>query len=193
MVGLLAGTPASICRRARLQDRTTVCMACSAFFVISRICRSVISISLRGAALVSSFATSCTAANMARILPRSSRARWARSGRSISSCRPNSPWTKPSISWTRISAKATNPSRVAVVSMRMRRKGEFRSWCRVRRFHKPMTRAPINSFAASIESKAGNFPPQRSSTILIGEAADTGVAILPRQRVRTSWKRTGQR
>jgi hypothetical protein len=88
MVGLLAGIPSSICLRARLQDRTTVCMACSAFFVISRICRSVVSISLRGAALVSSFATSCTAANMARILPRSSRARWARSGRSISSCRP---------------------------------------------------------------------------------------------------------
>src|ERR1019366_2875992 len=113
MVGLLAGTPASICLRARLQDRTTICMACSAFFVISRMCRSVVSISLRGAALVSSFARSCTAANMARILPRSSRARWARSGRLISSCRPKSPWTKPSISWTRISAKAASPSRVA--------------------------------------------------------------------------------
>src|SRR5450759_3538070 len=68
MVGLLADTPASICLRARLQDRTTICMACSAFFVISRMCRSVVSISLRGAALVSSFARSCTAANMARIL-----------------------------------------------------------------------------------------------------------------------------
>jgi nicotinamidase-related amidase len=80
MVGLLAGTPASICLRARLQDRTTVCMACSAFFVISRICRSVVSISLSGVALVSSFASSCTAANSPRILPRSSRAQWARSG-----------------------------------------------------------------------------------------------------------------
>src|ERR1700730_17107588 len=44
---------------------------------------------------------------------------------------------------------------------------------------------------ASIESKAGNSPPHRSSTTLSGEADTTGVAILPRNRVRTSWNGTG--
>jgi hypothetical protein len=97
MVGLLAGTPASICLRARLQYRTTVCMACSAFFVISRMCRSVTSMLSNVASLTTPLATFWTAPNNARILPRSSRARWARSGRSISSSRPNSPWTKPSM------------------------------------------------------------------------------------------------
>jgi hypothetical protein len=30
------GDAASVCLRARVQDRATVCIACSAFFVISR-------------------------------------------------------------------------------------------------------------------------------------------------------------
>src|ERR1019366_2886811 len=55
-----------------------------------------------------------------------------------------------------------------------------------------MTSAPINSFAVSIESKAGNSPSHSFSTILIGEADMTGVAMLPRNRVRTSWNGTGQ-
>ena len=64
-----------------------------------------------------------------------------------------------------------------------RRNGELRSWCRVRRFHSPTTSAPINSLAASTESNSGNSPPQRSSTIFIGEVPTAGVAILPRKRV----------
>jgi hypothetical protein len=94
---------------------------------------------------------------------------------------------KPSISCTRIRDRSASPSRVGAVSMRFRRKGEFRSWCRVSRFTSPWIRAPINSFVASVESKTGDSPPHRSWIILIGEAVMLGVAILPRNRVRTSW------
>src|SRR5690606_37767971 len=44
---------------------------------------------------------------------------------------------------------------------------------------------------ASILSKVGNSPSHRSSTICTGETDTTGVAILPRNRVRTSWNGTG--
>jgi hypothetical protein len=42
------------------------------------------------------------------------------------------------------------------------------------------------SFASSIELNSGNLPLHRPSTILIGEADMSGVATLPRNRVRTS-------
>lgn len=83
-------------------------------------------------------------------------------------------------------ARVARPSREAATSGRVKRKGAFRSWCRVSRFHKPIMSAPINSFAALIEPKSGNSPPHRPSTVLIGEADITGVAMLPRKRVRTS-------
>src|SRR5665811_1943197 len=67
MVGLLAGTPASICLRARLQTKMIACISCSAFFVISRTCRRVISISLIEPGFDSSAVNSATAANRARI------------------------------------------------------------------------------------------------------------------------------
>lgn len=63
MVGLLAGTPASICLRARLQTKMIACISCSAFFVISRTCRRVISISLIEPGFDSSAVNSATAAN----------------------------------------------------------------------------------------------------------------------------------
>src|SRR5664280_1614636 len=37
---------------------------------------------------------------------------------------------------------------------------------------------------------SGNSPPQRPSTILIGDTPMPGEAMLPRNRVRTSWKGT---
>ena len=40
--------------------------------------------------------------------------------------------------------------------------GEARSWCRVIRFHRPMTSAPMSSFAWSIVSNGGSSPPRRS-------------------------------
>ena len=46
---------------------------------------------------------------------------------------------------------------------------------------------PSSSRATSIESKAGNTLPHRSSTTTLSREADTtGVAMFPRNRVRTS-------
>jgi hypothetical protein len=56
-----------------------------------------------------------------------------------------------------------------------------------------MMSAPRSSFAVLIEPNSGNSPPHRPSTILIGETPMPGEAMLPRNRVRTSWKGTGQR
>jgi hypothetical protein len=47
-----------------------------------------------------------------------------------------------------------------------------------------MTSAPISSFAASIVSNSGN---------VIGDTPIPGEAMLPRNRVRTSWNGTGHR
>ena len=82
-------------------------------------------------------------------------------------------------------------SRVGAVSMRRRRNGEFRSWCWVSRFQSPITSAPMSSFASSMVPNGGSSAPHRSCTTLIGEADTMGDAMLPRNRVRTSWNGTG--
>jgi hypothetical protein len=68
-----------------------------------------------------------------------------------------------------------------------RRKGSLRFWWIVSAFHSPLIRASMSRLRSSIDSTSGNAPPQSSLTTFSGEADSLGVAILPRNRVRTSW------
>src|SRR4051794_15714483 len=53
-------------------------------------------------------------------------------------------------------------------------------------FHSPITSAPISSLAASRLSNTGISPPHSAATISIGADSIAGVAMLPRNRVRTA-------
>lgn len=50
----------------------------------------------------------------------------------------------------------------------------------------------VSVLGASRDSNSGSSPPHRLFTVSIGDAAMAGDAMLPRKRVRTSWKGTGQ-
>ncbi len=68
-----------------------------------------------------------------------------------------------------------------------RRKGSLRFWWTVSAFHNPLIRMSMSRLRSSTESSSGNSPPQSPLAMLSGEPDSFGVAILPRNRIPTSW------
>jgi hypothetical protein len=104
---------------------------------------------------------------------------------------PNSPSTNPSSSWHRIVARLAKP-RGHDIGAHQTERGVavlMPSEAIPQAHHEG-----ANQFVSSVDRiKLRQLATHSASTILIGDTPTAGMAMLPRNRVRTSWNGTGQR